>query len=185
MGTIQLDSQMPSRFGLKYVGADNTEHDLYVIHRALFGSFERFIGILIEHYGGAFPLWLAPVQVRIVPVGEDHREAAKVLAEKLGELQRRRLTTRTRRSASESGTPRSRKSRTWSSGATRNPRTLWRCGSAVASNRPSHSTSFWRSSETLLRCEPAKQGRNCSSPPEPRAHRRFNRVRLERNGPLL
>jgi threonyl-tRNA synthetase len=83
MGTIQLDSQMPSRFGLKYVGPDNTEHDLYVIHRALYGSFERFIGILIEHYGGAFPLWLAPVQVRIVPVGEDHREAAKALAEKL------------------------------------------------------------------------------------------------------
>ncbi len=83
MGTIQLDSQMPSRFGLKYVGPDNTEHDLYVIHRALYGSFERFIGILIEHFGGAFPLWLAPVQVRIVPVGEDHREAAKALAEKL------------------------------------------------------------------------------------------------------
>ena len=83
MGTIQLDSQMPSRFGLKYVGSDNTEHDLYVIHRALYGSFERFIGILIEHYGGAFPVWLAPVQVRIVPVGEDHRDAAHALAEKL------------------------------------------------------------------------------------------------------
>jgi threonyl-tRNA synthetase len=83
MGTIQLDSQMPSRFGLTYMGPDNTEHPLYVIHRALYGSFERFIGILIEHYGGAFPLWLAPVQVRIVPVGEDHREAARALAEKL------------------------------------------------------------------------------------------------------
>ena len=70
-------------------GPDNTEHDLYVIHRALYGSFERFIGILIEHYGGAFPFWLAPVQVRVVPVGEDHREAAKALAEKLGELQGR------------------------------------------------------------------------------------------------
>jgi len=74
---------MPSRFGLKYVGPDNTEHDLYVIYCALYGSFERFIGILIEHFGGAFPLWLAPVQVRIVPVGEDHREAATALAEKL------------------------------------------------------------------------------------------------------
>jgi threonyl-tRNA synthetase len=83
MGTIQLDSQMPSRFGLTYMGPDNAEHPLYVIHRALYGSFERFIGILIEHYGGAFPLWLAPVQVRIVPVGEGHREAARVLAEKL------------------------------------------------------------------------------------------------------
>jgi threonyl-tRNA synthetase len=83
MGTIQLDSQMPSRFGLKYVGADNTEHDLYVVHRALYGSFERFIGILIEHFGGAFPVWLAPVQIRIIPVGEDHREATHALAEKL------------------------------------------------------------------------------------------------------
>jgi threonyl-tRNA synthetase len=85
MGTIQLDSQMPSRFGLTYVGRDNREHPLYVIHRALYGSFERFIGILIEHYGGAFPFWLAPVQLRVIPVGEDHREAAHRLAERLGE----------------------------------------------------------------------------------------------------
>ena len=85
MGTIQLDSQMPSRFGLTYVGADNTEHPLYVVHRALYGSFERFIGILIEHYGGAFPFWLAPVQLRVIPVGEAHRAAAHELAAKLGE----------------------------------------------------------------------------------------------------
>ena len=84
MGTIQLDSQMPSRFGLTYIGADNTEHPLYVVHRALYGSFERFIGILIEHYGGAFPFWLAPVQIRILPVGEGHREAADALALRLG-----------------------------------------------------------------------------------------------------
>jgi threonyl-tRNA synthetase len=86
MGTIQLDSQMPKRFGLTYMGADNAEHTPYVIHRALLGSLERFIGILIEHYGGAFPLWLAPVQVRIVPVGEDHREAARALREKLADF---------------------------------------------------------------------------------------------------
>jgi threonyl-tRNA synthetase len=85
MGTIQLDSQMPSRFGLKYVGPDNAEHDLYVIHRALYGSFERFIGILIEHYGGAFPFWLAPVQVRAIPVGEAHQEPARALRERLEE----------------------------------------------------------------------------------------------------
>jgi len=83
MGTIQLDSQMPARFGLTYMGPENVEHTPYVVHRALFGSLERFIGILIEHYGGAFPVWLAPVQVRIVPVGEDHREASKALAAKL------------------------------------------------------------------------------------------------------
>ena len=85
MGTIQLDSQMPSRFGLTYMGADNAEHPLYVVHRALFGSYERFIGILIEHYGGAFPVWLAPVQVRIVPVGEGHREEADRVRERLEE----------------------------------------------------------------------------------------------------
>jgi threonyl-tRNA synthetase len=83
MGTIQLDSQMPQRFGLSYMGADNTEHTPYVIHRALLGSLERFIGILIEHYGGAFPFWLAPVQIRIIPVGEDHRAAAGELVGKL------------------------------------------------------------------------------------------------------
>jgi threonyl-tRNA synthetase len=86
MGTIQLDSQMPARFGLTYVGPDNQEHTPYVIHRASFGSLERFIGILIEHYAGAFPFWLAPVQVRVIPVGADHREAAEALAGKLGEF---------------------------------------------------------------------------------------------------
>ena len=76
MGTIQLDAQMPARFGLSYMGADNHEHTPYVVHRALLGSLERFIGILIEHYAGAFPFWLAPVQVRVIPVGEQHRAAA-------------------------------------------------------------------------------------------------------------
>jgi threonyl-tRNA synthetase len=86
MGTIQLDYQMPTRFGLTYFGADNAEHDPVVIHRALLGSLERFTGILIEHYAGAFPFWLAPVQIRIIPVGEDHREAARRLKESgLGE----------------------------------------------------------------------------------------------------
>jgi threonyl-tRNA synthetase len=74
---------MPQRFRLSYMGADNAEHTPYVIHRALLGSLERFIGILIEHYGGAFPFWLAPVQVRVIPVGEDHRAAAHELAGKL------------------------------------------------------------------------------------------------------
>jgi threonyl-tRNA synthetase len=83
MGTIQLDAQMPQRFGLSYMGADNAEHTPYVIHRALLGSLERFIGILIEHYGGAFPFWLAPVQIRVIPVGEDHRASAEELAARL------------------------------------------------------------------------------------------------------
>jgi threonyl-tRNA synthetase len=83
MGTIQLDYQMPLRFGLSYFGADNAEHPPIVIHRALLGSLERFAGILIEHYAGAFPFWLAPVQIRVIPVGEDHREAAHALEGKL------------------------------------------------------------------------------------------------------
>jgi threonyl-tRNA synthetase len=85
MGTIQLDSQMPQNFGLTYMGADNKEHTPYVVHRALLGSLERFIGILTEHYAGAFPFWLAPVQVRLLPVGEDHLAAATGIGEKLKE----------------------------------------------------------------------------------------------------
>ena len=79
MGTIQLDYQMPVKFGLTYMGPDNREHSPVVIHRALLGSLERFIGILVEHYGGEFPFWLAPVQARVLPVGEGHREAAESL----------------------------------------------------------------------------------------------------------
>jgi threonyl-tRNA synthetase len=76
MGTIQLDAIMPQRFGLTYMGADNREHTPYVVHRALLGSLERFVGILTEHYAGAFPFWIAPVQVRVLPVGEAHLEPA-------------------------------------------------------------------------------------------------------------
>ena len=74
--TIQLDYQIPQRFGLKYVGADNAEHTPVVIHRAILGSFERFIALLIEHYAGAFPLWLAPVQVTVLPIADRHAEYA-------------------------------------------------------------------------------------------------------------
>jgi threonyl-tRNA synthetase len=83
MGTIQYDMQMPARFGLTYMGADNAEHMPIVIHRALYGSFERFIGILVEHYAGAFPFWLSPVQARVLPVGEAHRGAAGSLRSRL------------------------------------------------------------------------------------------------------
>ena len=81
--TIQLDYQMPQRFGLKYVGADNTEHQPVVIHRAIFGSFERFIALLIEHYAGAFPLWLAPVQVVVVPIADRHLPYAETVRAQL------------------------------------------------------------------------------------------------------
>jgi threonyl-tRNA synthetase len=85
MGTIQLDGQQPERLDCTYMGADNREHTPYVIHRALFGSLERFIGILLEHYGGDLPFWLAPVQVRVLPVGEAHLDAARDLARALGQ----------------------------------------------------------------------------------------------------
>jgi threonyl-tRNA synthetase len=75
--TIQLDYQMPQRFGLKYVGADNAEHHPVVIHRAIFGSFERFIAILIEHFAGAFPLWVAPVQAVVLPIADRHMDYAR------------------------------------------------------------------------------------------------------------
>jgi threonyl-tRNA synthetase len=81
--TIQLDYQMPQQFGLKYVGADNAEHAPVVIHRAIFGSFERFIALLIEHYAGAFPLWLAPVQAVVLPIADRHLEHAKAVSRQL------------------------------------------------------------------------------------------------------
>ena len=83
LGTIQLDAQMPARFGLTYMGPDNREHPVFVVHRAFFGSLERFIGIIIEHFGGAFPLWLAPVQVRVLAVSEQHRDGAHAIATRL------------------------------------------------------------------------------------------------------
>jgi threonyl-tRNA synthetase len=85
VGTIQLDSQQPERLGCRYAGADNQEHVPYVIHRALYGSFERFTAILVEHYGGAFPFWLSPVQIRILPVASDHVAAARSLVAELAD----------------------------------------------------------------------------------------------------
>ena len=83
--TIQLDYQLPQQFRLKYIGADNAEHRPVVIHRAIFGSFERFIALLIEHYAGAFPLWLAPVQAIVLPIADRHVEyASRVRAELAG-----------------------------------------------------------------------------------------------------
>ena len=81
LGTIQVDYNLPERFGLEYIGADNRAHRPVMVHRAPFGSMERFIGILIEHFGGAFPVWLAPVQVAVLPVSAKYNDyAAAVLA---------------------------------------------------------------------------------------------------------
>jgi threonyl-tRNA synthetase len=85
LGTVQLDYLMPERFELEYTGADNQEHRPTMIHRALLGSFERFIGILIEHYAGEFPLWLAPLQALVLPIADRHVEFAHGVAEQLRE----------------------------------------------------------------------------------------------------
>src|SRR5436190_6158351 len=83
LSTIQLDFQEPQRFGLEYTGADNSRHQPIMIHRALFGSVERFFAILVEHYAGAFPTWLAPVQVEVLPVRDDHDAYAMRIADRL------------------------------------------------------------------------------------------------------
>ena len=83
LGTIQLDYNAPERFELGYIGTDNTEHRPVVIHRAIYGSFERFIGILIEHFAGNFPVWLAPEQARILPVAERHHGWAEDVAARM------------------------------------------------------------------------------------------------------
>jgi threonyl-tRNA synthetase len=83
LGTVQLDYNMPARFELAYTGADNAEHRPVMIHRALFGSYERFIGIMIEHYGGEFPLWLAPVQAIVLPISDRLGEYAEGVRERL------------------------------------------------------------------------------------------------------
>ena len=86
LGTCQLDFFMPERFDLTYQGADNRDHRPLMIHRALLGSMERFAGILIEHYGGRFPDWLAPVQAAVLPVADRHVEAAEAILAELGDL---------------------------------------------------------------------------------------------------
>jgi threonyl-tRNA synthetase len=80
LSTLQVDFQLPQRFGLEYTGADNVRHRPFMIHRALFGSIERFLGIVLEHYAGALPPWLAPVQARLVPIADRHLGYASVVA---------------------------------------------------------------------------------------------------------
>ncbi|HTD83184.1 MAG TPA: threonine--tRNA ligase, partial [Gemmatimonadaceae bacterium] len=81
--TVQLDFNLPERFGLEYTGPDNAPHRPTMLHRVLVGSMERFVGGLIEHYAGAFPLWLAPEQVRVIPIADDVKDFAKSVVERL------------------------------------------------------------------------------------------------------
>ena len=83
LSTIQFDFNLPERFDMTFVGEDGEEHRPYVVHRALLGSIERFFGILVEHYGGAFPVWLAPEQVRLIPIADRHIAYARQVEEQL------------------------------------------------------------------------------------------------------
>ena len=83
LSTIQYDFNMADRMGLEYVGEDGARHTPVMLHRALFGSIERFFGVLLEHYAGAFPTWLAPVQVRVLPVRDDHDAYAREVVDEL------------------------------------------------------------------------------------------------------
>ena len=85
-GTIQLDMLLPEKFDLNYIGEDGEKHRPIMVHRVVYGSIERFIGILIENYAGAFPIWLAPVQIAILPVTDSHLSYAKQLADRFFEL---------------------------------------------------------------------------------------------------
>ncbi len=84
-GTIQLDFQLPQRFELDYIGSDNEKHRPIVIHRVIYGSIERFLGILIEHFAGKFPTWLAPVQVKVLPISNKFNEYSESIKKKLSE----------------------------------------------------------------------------------------------------
>jgi threonyl-tRNA synthetase len=85
LGTVQVDYVMPERFALEYTGSDGAKHRPVIIHRAPFGSLERFIGVLIEHYAGEFPLWLAPLQCVIMPITEKHHEYAGTVRKQLAD----------------------------------------------------------------------------------------------------
>ena len=163
LGTVQLDYVLPERFGLEYVGPDNQPHRPVMIHRAPLGSMERFMGILIEHFAGAFPLWLAPEQVRVLPISDKVADyGQRVLAGCSSRASGPASTSAPRRSGPRSATRSSRRSRPCSSSAPRKPRAR-RSRSATAS------TAIW------VPCRLARRSSG-SSPSEPAARA----VRLHR-----
>ena len=167
LGTVQLDYYMPDRFELAYVGEDNAEHRPVMIHRALMGSFERFIGILIEHYAGEFPLWLAPVQAAVLPIADRHLDYAR---DGRGPAARRpacapRWTSAASRWAGRSATRSCERCRTCSWWATRRPRRARsRCAAtprATSARRPL--TLSWNGRPPLY--SPANEGHPRYAPP--------------------
>ena len=150
LGTVQLDYVMPERFDLHYTGADNEEHRPVMIHRALMGSFERFMGILIEHYAGEFPLWLAPLQALVLPVADRHNAYGEEVVAKLTRGRPARAARRPRR-VRRAQDPRGgagQGARTCSSSATatRRPAAPRCAATARATSGPSRSTRSRRGS---------------------------------------
>ena len=143
--TVQFDFNLPARFNLEFVGEDGARHQPLMVHRALLGSVERFFGILIEHYAGAFPLWLAPVQVEICPVSEKVIDYAQPSQRNTEKSRRSRPSRRTQRKI-----------------ARENPRRAAPENSLHARRRPQGSRSRHRQRS------PSQQGR-----PRPPPHRRF------------
>ncbi len=128
LSTIQADFQLPERFDLEYVGADNNRHRPIMLHRALFGSIERFFGVLIEHYAGAFPTWLAPVQVRVLAVAEAHEDYAASVVDGAAQLPVPASTPRSLTTASASGSA----TRSW-----RRSPTCWSSATTTSRHAPS------------------------------------------------
>ena len=131
LGTIQLDYAAPERFDLSYVGEDNTEHRPVVIHRAVSGSFERFIAILIEHFAGAFPVWLSPEQVRVLPIADAQADAPGRDATSARRRNPRQLDARNETLNYRIREARCRRCRTWRWSDSARPRPVpWRCALA-------------------------------------------------------
>ena len=133
-GTIQLDFQMPERFDLEYVGEDGQKHRPVMIHRALLGSIERFIGVITEHFAGAFPTWLAPVQIKVLPITDRTHAYAQEVMEQPGRPRASALRAglaAAKRSATRSGRPSWKKCLICWCWATRNKRRAkWPCATA-------------------------------------------------------
>ena len=168
LGTVQLDYNMPERFELTYTGADNAEHRPVMIHRALFGSFERFIGILLEHYAGELPLWLAPVQAIVLPIADRHNDARATPPSTRCAPPgcARRSTTAPSRSGARSATPSCRRSPTCSWSATARPRR----GRSPCAATARATRARWRSASS-------SSGSPARPPPGPRAYYMLYRQR--------
>ena len=162
LGTVQLDYNMPDRFGLTYTGADNAEHQPVMIHRALMGSYERFIGILLEHLGGELPVWLTPVQAIVLPIADRHASYAQQVVRDAARQRRAcapSSTTAPSRSGARSATPSCARSRTcWSSatarrrhGAGRRPRASCAATSGASRSRAFVGPRLWSRSQTDAR----------------------------------